>query len=535
MFSGIAVSGGYGVGKIFIVSFSEQDYSASVFSDAANEKRRLNQAAYKFTEITRNQVANIRKASSKSISDILKGHIAMLDDPYMLGEMLKKIESGFVAEEAVDTVCREFFELFDTSSIDFTRQRALDIEDIRRNLLALLLGEPVSNISQAPKNCVLAAVDFLPSMAGMIKDKNIQGLISENGGYTGHNAIIARAMDIPAVFSSENIVSKISAGDKVLVDGTDGKIIVFPTKKQLAQYDKKRAERLIEKESLNAFLGKPTLTEQKAVKHIYCNISHADDTSDVVKFSGEGIGLFRTEFLFINRETPPSEEEQFEEYSSAASLLEGKPLVIRTLDIGGDKAVPSLEIVMKDNPFGKRAIRYCLENPQFFKKQVKAILRAGVYGNVKMMIPLVTTLDEVLQTKRIIAESKEELKTENKAFSDAPLGIMVETPAAAMISDILAKESDFFAVGTNDLTAYVMVADRNDTEFDISAEVLQQPVLRMIKTVIKNATDAGIEVCVCGEAAANEELIPLLLRWGADSLSVDPSEVLKTRKIISKC
>lgn len=537
MFSGIAVSQGYSMGRALIVEQSPLDYSAKVFSSAENEKARLSQAVCAFTNLTAVQAENIRKIAGKGVSEILKGHICMLEDPYMLAQMFNEIEQKRVtAEEALDCVCTSFVNLFSNAKDDFTRQRALDIKDIRNNLLAALLNTECVNFSEVKDNTILVSKDFLPSMAGLITGNNIVGVIAETGGVSAHSAILARAMEIPAVFSLDKATKTISDGDLLLLDGVSGKVTVFPNRRQKAEFDRQKAQFNIEKKNLYAFLNKSTFTKSGKQKKIYCNISHANETSDAIKYSGEGIGLFRTEFLFINRENQPSEEEQFTEYSTAAKELGGKPLVIRTLDIGGDKAIPSLEIIKEDNPFlGRRAIRYCLDNTELFKKQLKAILRAGVFGDVKMLLPLITNVDEVRQTKRLIEECKNELKAQKEQFSDVPLGIMIETPAAAIISDVLAKEVSFFSIGTNDLIGYTMAVDRTNGNLSKLYDVFQQPVLRLIKYVIDNAKKMDIELSISGESASDAELIPRLLEWGVTTFSVSPPDVLKTRKIISEC
>ena len=392
------------------------------------------------------------------------------------------------------------------------------------------------DISSVPKGSVLIAKDFTPSMTSQINRENVSAIITEVGGVTSHSAILARAMGIPAVLSVVNAVEKISDGDMIIADGFKGKVFTDPTEEELEEYKTKQAAYLKEKESLNEYFSKETVTKSGVKKHVYGNIGKAEDAQNVLQNGGEGIGLFRTEFLFMDRASLPTEQEQYEAYSTVAKITDGKEVIIRTLDIGGDKAIDYLKIEKEDNPFlGHRAIRYCLDNPKIFKIQLRAILRAAVFGNIKVMLPLVTTLDEVRRAKALIEECKDELKNEGLKFADIPVGVMIETPSAAIISDLLAKEVDFFSIGTNDLTGYTMAVDRGNAAVSKLYDPIQPAVLRLIETTIKNAKKASIPVGMCGEAAADTRLIPLLCKWGLDEFSVTPSSILHTRKSICEC
>ena len=319
----------------------------------------------------------------------------------------------------------------------------------------------------------------------------------------------------------------------VAVDGFKGNVIVSPSNDDIKEFENKQEAYLKDKESLKQYFGKPTVTKSGIKKLVYGNIGKAEDVQSVIQNSGEGIGLFRTEFLFMDRQNEPSEEEQFEAYSTVAKAMDGKEVIIRTLDVGGDKDIPYLNIEKEENPFlGHRAIRYCLDNKELFKKQLRALLRASVYGNIKIMLPLVTCVEEVRQAKALIEECKEELKSEGKEYRSVDVGIMVETPAAVFISDILAREVKFFSIGTNDLTGYTMAVDRGNAKVERLYDVFQPSVLRAIETTIKNAKAAGIQVGMCGEAAADTKLIPYLIEWGLDEFSVSSGSILQTRKTI---
>ena len=533
MLKGIGASQGYGIGKAVVISDAELDYNHIKFTTAENEKDRLQKAVDKFIKETRQLVEEVKKSAGDKEAEILEGHIVMLSDPFMLSQMQDNIDSGSVAEKAVDTVCSMFIDMFSGVDDELTQQRASDVKDIKDSLLSILLGVNTVDISKVAKGSVLIAKDFTPSMTGQINKDNVSAILTEVGGITSHSAILARAMGIPAVLSIDDVCNLVKNGDTVAVDGFKGKVIVSPSEDEIKEFEAKQSEYLKEKESLKLYFGKPTVTKSGIKKAVYGNIGKAEDVQNVLQNSGEGIGLFRTEFLFMDRECEPSEEEQFEAYSTVAKAMDGKEVIIRTLDVGGDKDIPYLNIEKEENPFlGHRAIRYCLDNRKLFKKQLRALLRAAVYGDIKIMLPLVTCLEEVREAKKIIEECETELKAEGKEYRRAPLGVMIETPAAVFISELLAKEVSFFSIGTNDLTGYTMAVDRGNAKVKNLYDVFQPSVLRAIETTIKNAKAAGIQVGLCGEAAADSKLIPLLIEWGLDEFSVSPGSILQTRKTI---
>jgi len=478
MLKGIGASQGYGIGNAVVINDASLDYNHIKYTSADEEKERLQKA------------------------------IVMLSDPFMLSQMQDNIDSGSVAEKAVDTVCSMFIDMFSGVDDELTQQRASDVKDIKDSLLRILLGVNSVDISKVAKGSVLIAKDFTPSMTGQINKENVSAILTEVGGITSHSAILARAMGIPAVLSINKVCEEIKS----------------------VKYDENY---LKDKESLKQYFGKPTVTKSGIKKAVYGNIGKAEDVQNVLQNSGEGIGLFRTEFLFMDRQSEPSEEEQFEAYSTVAKAMDGKEVIIRTLDVGGDKDIPYLNIEKEDNPFlGHRAIRYCLDNKELFKKQLRALLRAAVYGNIKIMLPLVTCVEEVTSAKAVIKECETELASEGKEYRSVDVGIMIETPSAVFISDILAKEVKFFSIGTNDLTGYTMAVDRGNAKVENLYDVFQPSVLRAIETTIKNAKKAGIQVGMCGEAAADTKLIPYLIKWGLDEFSVSPGSILQTRKTI---
>ena len=534
MLKGIGASQGYGIGNAVVISDAKLDYNHVEFTTAQNEKERLQKAVDTFIKETRKLADDVKNSAGDKEAEILEGHIVMLSDPFMLSQMQDNIDAGSVAEKAVDTVCSMFIDMFSGVDDELTQQRASDVKDIKDSLLSILLGVNNVDISKVKKGSVLIAKDFTPSMTGQINKDNVSAILTEVGGITSHSAILARAMGIPAVLSIPNVCNEVKNGDLVAVDGFKGNVIVSPSNDDIKEFENKQEAYLKDKESLKQYFGKPTVTKSGIKKLVYGNIGKAEDVQSVIQNSGEGIGLFRTEFLFMDRQSEPSEEEQFEAYSTVAKAMDGKEVIIRTLDVGGDKDIPYLNIEKEENPFlGHRAIRYCLDNKELFKKQLRALLRASVYGNIKIMLPLVTCVEEVRQAKALIEECKEELKSEGKEYRSVDVGIMVETPAAVFISDILAREVKFFSIGTNDLTGYTMACDRGNNDVSYLYSPLQPSVLRMIKRTIECGVQNGISVGMCGEAAANKLMIPLLISFGLTEFSVSAPSVLNVRKIIS--
>ena len=534
--NGKAVSQGCGIGKAIIIEDVNLDYSAVKYKTAEEEKARLEKAVEEYGAKMRETAKKLKKSMGEKEAEILEGHIAMLSDSLMLARMNENVESGCIAEAAVDTVCTELYDLFFGLDDETMRCRASDFKDIKDNLLAVLLGVEKADIAFVPKGSVLIAKEFTPSIISRINKDNVSALVAEVGEKTSHSAILARAAGIPAVFSATCATQLIKNGDLLLVDGFRGRVLTNPRKTEIAEYSKKQRAYTDENEELKAFIKKPAVTKSGVKKEVFGNIGNATDVKSVIQSGGEGIGLFRTEFLFVGRISEPGEEEQFEAYSTVAKAMDGKEVIIRTFDIGGDKRIDYLKTEKEDNPLlGMRAIRYCLKNTGFFKTQLRALLRAAYFGNIKIMLPLISSLDEVRNTKALINECAAELDSESVPYRMAPLGIMIETPSAALISDLLAREVDFFSIGTNDLTGYTMAVDRGNAAVSSLYDTLNPAVLRAVEMTIKNAKSAGITVGMCGEAAADELLIPRLAEWGLDVFSVAPSSILKTKRNICKC
>ena len=417
------------------------------------------------------------------------------------------------------------------------RQRATDVKDIRDRLLGILLGVTEVDLSRLPAGSVLVARDLTPSMTVGLNRENIAGILTETGGRTSHSAILARALELPAVLSVPRALDLIEDGDGLIVDGGEGKAILNPDESTRSEYLRRQQAFLARRAALEVYRNRPTVDADGKVYHLYANIGSAAEAEAAAASGAEGIGLFRTEFLFMNRASLPDETVQYEAYRAVSRTMAGKEVIIRTLDVGGDKAIEYLGMDKEDNPFlGHRAIRYCLDRPELYKVQLRALLRAGAEErNIKIMLPLVTCVEEVRAARELLDQCKDELEAEGLPYDrDIKVGIMVETPSAALIADLLAQESDFFSIGTNDLTQYTMAVDRGNAKVEKLYKTFQPSVLRSIRNVITAAKEAGIPVGMCGEAAADPCLTPLLMAWGLDEFSVSSASVLDTRANIHR-
>lgn len=534
MLKGVNASEGIGIGKVMLIEEVSLDYEKKQITDTQAEIDRYRKVFDAYCEKTEKQAENIKNTIGEKEADIILGHLLMIKDPAMSSSIEGNISSGCCAEDAVAQVCDMFIGVFSMADDELTKQRASDVEDIKNGLITMLLGKEEVDIASAPSGTVLVAKDLTPSMTSCIVKENIVGIVTEVGGKTSHSAILARAMEIPAVLSVPNVMETFENGQEIIVDGSHGEVIENPSDGEIAIYREKTIEYKKEKKELKKFIGKETVTADGVKVELCCNIGKPDDADAVLSKDGEGVGLFRTEFLYMDSSSIPTEEEQFEAYKKTVLKLGDKPLIIRTLDVGGDKDIPYLGLSKEDNPFmGFRAVRYCLHREDVYKPQLRALLRASAFGNIKIMIPLVTCIDEVREVKAMIENIKAELDSENIAYNkDIQVGIMVETPAASLIADLLAEEADFFSIGTNDLTGYTMAVDRSNADVAYLYSAFQPAVLRSIKKIIEDGKD--IMVGMCGEAAADPLLIPLLLAFGLDEFSVSATSVLKTRKIISQ-
>lgn len=534
MLKGIGASEGIGIGKALKLLNKPIVYEDISPSDPTEEKKRFESAVKTFCD--RNEERAKRMDQLGSDGEILRGHTAMLSDPYMLSQMNELIDNGACAEKAVETVCDNFISIFSATDDELTKQRAVDVEDIKKQLQKILLGIEDVDLSRLPPDTILVVEELTPSMTAEMDKKNVAGIVTEKGGKTSHSAIISRSLKIPAVLSVENALALIQSGKDVIVDGGSGEVytdVDDALREQFLAARKRFAKKAEEEEK---FRGKQTVTKDGVVKKLYANIGSHKELEAVLDGDAEGIGLFRTEFLFMDRNSMPTEEEQFEAYKAVAVGMRGKEVIIRTLDVGGDKNIPYMNLKKEENPFmGFRAIRYCLSNREMYKSQLRAILRASAYGNVSVMVPLVTRVEEIREVREIAEELKNELNVKNIPYKkDIKIGVMIETPAACLIADLLAKYSDFFSIGTNDLTGYIMAADRGNADVGYLYSALDPAVLRAIKHIVSSAVKRGISCGMCGEAAADPRLIPLLVSFGLEEFSVNPSSVLSVRRILSK-
>lgn len=536
MNKGIAGSAGYGVGKVVIISDAKPEYENRTITDTDAEIKRYDDAVAAFTEKTHAMAEAMKESVGEHNAEILEGHILLLTDPGMDEITKGAIMSGTCAEAAFESTCDMFAGMFQMADDELTRQRATDIGDIKVRMLKILTGTPDVNISEVPAGTILVAEDLTPSMTAGIVKENVAGIITAVGGKTSHSAILARALEIPAVLSVDGIVDKVSDGMTAVVDGCDGICILDPSQEEIDEYQAKREKYLSDKALLEVYRGKDTVTTDGVKVHLYGNIGNPEDAKQVAACDGEGVGLFRTEFLFMGASELPSEEEQFQAYKAAAENMEGREVIIRTLDVGGDKDIPYLGLEKEDNPFlGFRAVRYCLQNKDSYRVQLRALLRASAFGDIKIMVPLVTCVDEIRSVKALVKELMAELDAENIAYNkDIQVGAMIETPAASLIADLLAKEADFFSIGTNDLTQYTMAVDRGNAKVAYLYSSYNPAVLRSMKNIIEAANAVGIMVGMCGEAAADPLLIPLLISFGLGEFSVSATSVLATRGTIAK-
>ena len=536
MYHGIGASKGYGIGRVIIYRAADLRYTPRTDCDAQIEKLRLNDALRLFFEKNERLCARVRETAGESAAEIILGHMMMMKDPYMCSEIEKRIDAGQCAEMAVEAVCDLFIAMFSAVDDEMTKQRATDVKDIQSEMLALLLGVHTVDLSDLPKDTVLVAKELTPSMTACINRKNVVGFITEVGSKTSHAAILARAMEIPAVLSVDNATENFKENQLVIVDGIRGEVLTDPKQETVAAYIRLRMDFEKERAALAKFVGLETRTKDGEKVQLFANIGTPEDASQVITFDGEGVGLFRTEFLFMDRSTMPDENEQFEAYKKALLIMKNKTVIIRTLDIGGDKEIPYLGLKKEENPFlGFRAVRYCLKNSAMYKTQLRALLRASAYGDLQIMIPLVTGVDEVRQVKTLIREIQAELDEKVIAYNkDLKVGVMIETPSAAILADVIAKEVDFFSIGTNDLAGYMMAVDRGNSDVAYLYSAFSPAVLRMIRHIISEGKKAGIPVGMCGEGAADPLLIPLLISFGLDEYSVNPTSLLATRREISR-
>lgn len=536
---GVGAAEGIGIGAAKVVREQNVEVVKKSIPDSEAEVNNF----MRILDITKAETEEMSHALEKNASakeaEILFGHIMLMSDPMLVDEIVNRIKGERVcAEYAIEEVCNQYAAVFASMDDELMQQRATDMLDIKTRLIKKILGIENTDLSKLPYGSILVAKDLTPSMTAGLNPENVLGIVTQFGGKTSHSAILARALEIPAVVGLSNLPEDISDDTDILLDGESGEVIILPTDAQKTDYEDKKKKYDANKELLKKYRELPSISKDGKKVEIAGNIGSPEDAKKVIENGGEGIGLFRTEFLFMDRDCMPTEEEQFESYKEVAVAMEGKPVIIRTLDIGGDKEIPYMGIVQDENPFlGYRAIRLCLDRKDdIYIPQLRALLRASAFGNIKIMLPLITSMDEIREAKALINDIKKELDEKNIAYNkNIEVGIMVETAAASLLADIFAKEVDFFSIGTNDLIQYTMSVDRGNVKIAGLYSPFSPAVLRSINRIITEGKKAGIMVGMCGEAAADPLLIPALLAWGMDEFSMSASSILKSRQIISGC
>ncbi len=536
--TGLKLSEGIGFGSIFIskradIDVSDEIIEAAHIDEEISAYKESIQQAHIQLRILRENVGEQLDEDSAAIFD---AHIMMLDDPGFNEQIINNINSLNNAEKAIQLAGQVYITKFESLDSEYMKARALDVKDICMRLIANVQGVQLTDLTRVDEPVVVVADELTPSASAQLDSKYVKGIITAKGGATSHSAIIARSLNIPAISGVPDILSKVNHGDDIIVDGFTGDIVLSPTEIEMAAYSEKSKEQEEREEILKDYIGKETVTLDGINISLYANIKGPEDTNDVSRSDAEGIGLYRTEFLYMNRMNLPSEEEQFEAYKAVLSSMDDKPVIIRTLDIGGDKELSYLNLPKESNPFlGERSIRFLLKNEEIFKTQLRALVRASEHGNLKVMFPMVTTLDEFNRAKALLVEEKEKYEAEiGKELSDIAAGIMVETPSAAMISDQLARHVDFFSIGSNDLIQYTMAADRLNDQVSDLYQPYHPSVLGLIKKVIDSGRNNNKWVGICGEMACDYKSIALLTGFGIDELSVSPKNILAIREYISK-
>lgn len=534
MKQGVGCGSGIGIGRALLLEEKKFDIETKRINDAANEWNIFCSARAEFENRTRKMLeGNI----DSTTADILGNQLILISDSELNRTVKDTINSHYIcAEAAFDRACRMFMDIFMSMEDEIFKQRAADINDVRVRMLKILMNVEDYDLSKLPCGTVLITHELPPSVTAVMDVEHITGIVTEVGGPTSHAAILARALEIPAVLSVKQALTKIKNGDEVIVDGNYGEVFVNPSDKTREIYENKIRKCNERNAMLKEFVGRQTATKDGRKVVLAANIGNPDDAIRAMECGAEGVGLFRTEFLFMNGFSLPTEDEQFEAYKKVLLICKDKEVIIRTLDIGGDKDIPYMGLSKEANPFlGYRGIRYCLDRTDVFYTQLRALLRASAFGKMKLMIPMVTSVNEVRTFKHHINFLKEELRLKEIPFDEnLKIGVMIETPAAALIADRLAKEVDFFSIGTNDLIQYTIAVDRGNEMVSYLYTPLHPAVLCSIRNVIEAGRRAGIPVGMCGEAAADKRILPLLISFGLDEYSVTSSSVLETRKNISE-
>lgn len=540
MLKGIAASDGVAVAKAYLLVQPDLTFSKATVEDTAAEEARLDAALAKSTE----ELQQIREKAAQSLGEaeaqVFDAHLMVLSDPEMVGQIKQNIKDNSVnAESALKEVTDMYIGMFEAMEDNaYMQERAADIRDVAKRILAHLLGVTLPNPSMIDEEVVVVAHDLTPSDTAQLDRNFVKAFVTDIGGRTSHSAIMARSLEIPAIVGTKEITDKVKEGDILAVNGIEGDVIIDPTDEQKAEFEKAGADYAAQKAEWEKLKNAETVTADGKHFELAANIGTPKDLVGVHNNGGEAVGLYRTEFLYMDSPDFPTEDDQYEAYKAVLEGMEGKPVVVRTMDIGGDKELPYLQLPHEMNPFlGYRALRISLseQGDEMFRTQMRALLRASVHGNLRIMFPMVATLKEFRAAKAIFEEEKQKLISEGKEVSDTiQVGIMIEIPAAAVLADKFAKEVDFFSVGTNDLIQYTMAADRMNERVSYLYQPYNPSILRLIKNVIDAAHAEGKWAGMCGEMAGDQTAVPLLVGMGLDEFSMSATSILKTRSLMKR-
>ncbi|HCW7265021.1 TPA: phosphoenolpyruvate--protein phosphotransferase [Staphylococcus aureus] len=537
LIKGIAASDGVAIAKAYLLvepdlTFDKNEKVTDVEGEVAKFNNAIEASKVELTKIRNN--AEVQLGADKAA--IFDAHLLVLDDPELIQPIQDKIKNENAnAATALTDVTTQFVTIFESMDNEYMKERAADIRDVSKRVLSHILGIELPNPSMIDESVVIVGNDLTPSDTAQLNKEFVQGFATNIGGRTSHSAIMSRSLEIPAIVGTKSITQEVKQGDMIIVDGLNGDVIVNPTEDELIAYQDKRERYFADKKELQKLRDADTVTVDGVHAELAANIGTPNDLPGVIENGAQGIGLYRTEFLYMGRDQMPTEEEQFEAYKEVLEAMNGKRVVVRTLDIGGDKELSYLNLPEEMNPFlGYRAIRLCLAQQDIFRPQLRALLRASVYGKLNIMFPMVATINEFREAKAILLEEKEKLKNEGHDISDdIELGIMVEIPATAALADVFAKEVDFFSIGTNDLIQYTLAADRMSERVSYLYQPYNPSILRLVKQVIEASHKEGKWTGMCGEMAGDETAIPLLLGLGLDEFSMSATSILKARRQIN--
>ncbi|OEL00032.1 phosphoenolpyruvate--protein phosphotransferase [Staphylococcus saprophyticus] len=533
--NGIAASDGVAIAKAYLLVEPDLSFDSEKVSDVDAEIAKFNNAI----QTSKVELTKIRNNAEQNLgadkAAIFDAHLLVLDDPELIQPIEEKIKNEQVnAPTALSDVTGQFITIFESMDNEYMKERAADIRDVSKRVLAHILGIELPNPSMIDESVVIIGNDLTPSDTAQLNKEFVQGFVTNIGGRTSHSAIMSRSLEIAAVVGSKSITQEVKQGDMIIVDGLTGEVIIDPTEDEVIAYQNKRERFFEDKQELQKLRDEETTTIDGRHAELAANIGTPNDLKGVIENGAEGIGLYRTEFLYMGRDEMPTEDEQFEAYKKVLETMEDKRVVVRTLDIGGDKELPYLNLPEEMNPFlGYRAIRLCLDQPDIFRPQLRALLRASAFGKLNIMFPMVATIQEFRDAKALLLEEKDNLTNEGIEVSDdIELGIMVEIPSTAALADVFAKEVDFFSIGTNDLIQYTMAADRMSERVSYLYQPYNPSILRLVKQVIEASHKEGKWTGMCGEMAGDEIAIPLLLGLGLDEFSMSATSVLKARRQI---